>query len=277
MPPQEDDQSRLVRGLRRLSGIRTLPVMIALGLGLCAAGAFGQDGQEKSKALSGGVEFDVNSRYIWRSLAYSRGTVWQPSAWIGAGGFTFSVWGNYVLHHEENYFQFNEIDYRLSYAREFGRLKVEPAFTAYSYLHRPDSPTTGEFELLLSYDLGPFSIATAHFLDVGQNPGGYIGEIGLEFERAPSDVLTVNASARLTFANSKFNAYYVPLRKSALNAFVLELGLTIALTEAISIRPHLEWHRILDKDIKTALVTSTLVSAGNPSPLNIGVALSFQF
>jgi hypothetical protein len=254
----------------------TLPSFFSLAL-LFAAAAFGQDAAGKAKTLSGGAEFDINSRYIWRSLAYSQGAVWQPSAWIGTSGFTFSVWGNYVLHREENYFQFNEIDYRLSYAREFGPLKIEPAFTAYSYLHQPDSPTTGEFELLLSFDLGPFSIATAHFLDVGRNPGGYIGEIGLEFERTPSAALTVNASARLTFANSKFNAYYVPLRKSALNAFVLELGLTVALTEAISIRPHFEWHRILDQDVKAALTTSTFVSGGKASQLNFGVAFAIEF
>ena len=256
---------------------RVRPFIIVLAVGFCAAAAFGQEAGANAKVISGGAEFDVNSRYLWRSLAFSQGAVWQPSAWIGAAGFTFSVWGNYVLHQEENYFQFNEIDYRISYAREFGPLKIEPAFTSYSYLHQPDSPTTGEFELRLSYDFGPFSLATAHFFDVWRNPGGYIGEIGIEFERALSGDLTVNAAARVMFANSKFNAYYVPLRKTALNAIVLELGFTLSLTDAISIRPHMEWNLILDGALKTALATSTFVSLGNPSQLNIGVALGIEF
>jgi hypothetical protein len=236
--------------------------------------AFGRPAEEKSSKWTVGAEFDFNSRYIWRSLAFSQGPVWQPSVWAGISGFSVSAWGNFVLDKGPNVRQFNEWDYRFSYAKKLGRLTVEPAFTIYSYPNQIESetPTTGEVELLLSAELGPVTLETAHFFDVWENSGGYIGEVGIEVERKPLAGLTVTSAARVMFANAKFNAYYVPLRKPAVNSFVLELRLTYAVSEAISFRPHIEWNQILDEDLSGALAVSRSVSEGKSSLLNFGIA-----
>jgi len=261
---------------------RTIEKKILLFTTLClwlaAYGVFGQL-NESPPAWTYGAEFDLNSRYVWRSLAWSEGAVWQPSVWVGISGWTFSVWSNFVLHNEPNYHQFNEFDYRISYKKEFGHLKVEPAFSIYSYPNkdRIENPATAELELLASYDLGPLTLVTTHAFDVWDNRGGYIGEVGVEIEREPIASLTVIAAARLTFASARFNGYYVPLEKTAVNAFVLELGLTYDISNAVYIRPHVEWSQILDRDLKTALKTSTYLSVGKASLFNIGIAIGLAY
>lgn len=253
-------------------------VLVILSLGLPWTG-FGQE--KETAAVSYGAELDFNSRYIWRSLALSAGAVWQPSAWLGWSGWNFSVWGNYILGRETNRRQFNEVDFRLSYVKAWGAFTFEPSFIVYSYPNqdRTENPTTGEIEIQLTYDLGlaGLSLETAHFLDVWDNKGGYVGEIGIQFERDAAEKLVLAGAVRLTFANAKFNAYYVPLDKSAVNAFILELGLTYALTDRLSIRPHFEWNRLLDGDLEAAVASTSWVASGSPSPVNFGVAVVFEY
>lgn len=259
--------------------IRGSSLFLCLFLAMGTATVLGQD--EKPGALGYGAEFDFNSRYIWRSLAWSGGAVWQPTAWLSRSGLTFSVWGNFVLASEPNYLQFNEVDLRLSYKNEWGPLTFEPAFNIYSYPNqdKTENPTTGELEIDLSLDLGfaGLSLETAHFLDFWKNKGGYVGELGLAFEGDLTDDLVMNAAARLVFGNAKFNAYYVPLDKGAVNAVVLELGWTYAVSAPFYIRPHFEFNGLLDGDLKAAVAASPWVSSGKSTLVNIGVTVGVEY
>jgi hypothetical protein len=175
--------------------------------------------------------------------------------------------------------RFNEVDYRLSYTKEWGNFTFESAFNIYSYPNqdKEENPTTGELEIHASYAFAPFAISTTHFLDLWDNSGGYIGEVALEFEESPLDRLTVNAAARLTFANAKFNAYYVPLDKAAVNAVVFEFGLRVDLGERFYLRPHVEWTSLLDGEVKRAVAESPWVFSAKASLVNFGIALGVEF
>ena len=258
---------------------KAFPLFLLVLLALGPASGLGQE--ERSGAMTYGAEFDFNSRYIWRSFAWSKGAVWQPTAWLSRSGLTFSVWGNFVLNREPNYRQFNEVDFRLSYKKEWGAFTIEPAFSIYSYPNqdKAENPTTGELELRITYDLGlgGLSLETAHFLDLWENKGGYVGEVGIQLEQEAGANLILNAAARLTFANAKFNSYYVPLDKGAVSAFVLELGLTYTFSGPFYIRPHFEWNSLLDGDLKAAVASSSWVSSGKSSLLNFGVTVGVQY
>lgn len=250
-----------------------------VGIGLSAGLTVIGFAQAENSGWSSGFELDLNSQYIWRSLAWSEGTVLQPSVWVASSGLTFSVWSNFVLNNEPNRRQFNEIDFRISYELEVGGFILVPAFNYYAYPNQDkiENPATGEIELRVAYGMGDFTLETSHFLDIWENKGGYVGEVGLEYEKDAAEGLTIAAAARLVFANSKFNAYYVPFEKGALNALVLEAGLTYTFANGLYLRPHLEWNNMLDKNLRAAVEVSDWVSIQKPDLFNFGVALGFDF
>jgi hypothetical protein len=225
-----------------------------------------------------GAELDLNARYIWRSLVWNDKRVAQPSVWIGRSGWTLSAWSNFVLGDEPNRRQFNEVDLRLSYQTDLGPFAIEPAVNIYSYPHQDqtENPTTGELEIQVSCPLGPVTLETAHFFDFLKNGGGYVGEVGCEYETEPADNLTLSAAARLLFANAKFNEYYIPYDKGGIYSLALELGLTVRLSDSVTVRPHIEWNRLLDAGVRSAVAVSPWVAAGGSSVFNFGVAVGFE-
>jgi hypothetical protein len=225
-----------------------------------------------------GAELDLNSRYLWRSLIWNDKPVAQPSVWIGRSGLTFSVWSNFVLGDEPNRRQFNEIDCRISYGTDLGPVTIKPAVTVYSYPHQPaeDSPTTGELEIQLSCPVGPFVLETTHFLDFIAYSGGYVGEIGCEYEGEPGGGLSFDAAGRLTFGNATFMNAYIPYGKGGVHAFILELGLTVPVSGSVTLRPHLEWDRILDPGVRAAVEASPWLAAGRGSVILFGLAVGFE-
>lgn len=251
---------------------------LVLAVGLAAPSAAQTEG-DGGQAFTGGAEFDFNSRYIWRSLAWSQGAAWQPRVWLGRSGFELSVWTNFPLGDEPTKHKFNEIDFRLSFTKEWGNFTLAPAFNIYSYPNqdKEENPTTGEFELLAAYAFAPFTLSTTHFFDVWDNAGGYIGEVALEFEESPADGWTFDAAVRLSFGNAKFHAYYVPLEKAALSALVFEAGLTYNLSSTVYLRPHAEWTTLLDGEVKKAVAASPWVFSGKAALLNFGLALGVAF
>lgn len=256
---------------------KAMLILMAGCLALTAVpSAFGQD---KDEGWTSGIEADLNSKYIWRSLAWSEGLVLQPSFWTGTGGWSFTLWSNYVLNNEEYRHKFNEIDLRLGYEFDMGDFTIGTAVNIYTYPNQDAifSPTTAEFELLVAYTMGSFTFETTHFIDVWDNKGGWVGEIGVEYENAVSGSLTLAAAARVIFANTKFNEYYIPVGKAAVNALVLEAGLSYSLPGGFYIRPHLEWNTLLDKEVKDAVAVTDWLSLNKSSLFNIGVAVGFEF
>lgn len=255
-------------------------VVLAAAAVACLAPAVRAQSAEppKDSGWTVGAELDLNSRYLWRSLVWNDKRVAQPSVWLGRSGWTLSAWSNFVLGDEPNRRQFNEVDLRLSYQTDLGPFAIEPAVNIYSYPNQDpaENPATGELEIQVSYPIGPFSLETAHFFDFWKNAGGYVGELGCEFETDPAESLTLSVAARLLYTNAKFNEYYIPYDKAAVHSLVLELGLMVRLSDAITVRPHLEWNRILDAGVRSAIAVSPWVAAGRSSVFNFGVAVDFE-
>ncbi len=61
-------------------------------------------------------------------------------------------------------------------------------------------------------------------------------------------------TARLVFANAKFNSYYVRAgTPGAINSLVLEAGAIYAFRGGFYVRPHLEYNTILDSALRAAV------------------------
>jgi len=267
-------ESKEERAMNKLRFIVLAVFFTAVAVG----SGFAQDEPAKTSPFTCGAESDFNSRYIWRGLAWSRGASWQPGVWVGTSGFLFNAWASLPLGDEPNQYQFNEIDLRLSYAKEWGNFTLASAFNIYSYPNqdKTENPTTGELELAASCTFSSWTLLTTHYLDLIDNPGGYVGEMALEFEKKAAKNLLLNAAARLLFANAKFNDYYVPLKKAAVDTAVLEIRLTYNLSSAIYVAPHFAWSMLLDSEIKDAVAKSPWVFSDKPMLTSFGIAVGIE-
>ncbi len=162
-----------------------------------------------------GAAFDLNSRYVWRGLAFSDGPVFQPSLWWGISPVMISIWGNYVIGNEQYRGQFNEIDYSIQTEHSLGSLGVVGNINYYTYPHQYASPATGEAELILSHSLGSFEMSLTNSLDFIEYPGAYFVSLGLG---APHYICDNEFYHEFSFgwSSAKFNEVYIGANKSSL-------------------------------------------------------------
>ncbi len=226
--------------------------------------------QGTSSKVTYGVETDFNSRYVFRGLAYSQGTVNQSTAWVAVSGFTFYAWGNFVLNREPQHGEFSEIDIGVSYKREWKKLTVEPAFDYYFYRTPAPvkAPPTGEASLKISYPIGPTSIYAKQIFDIGSYRGAYFGEAGVAYEHKLNRKTTAQTTFGLGWASSKFNEAYVGVPKRAFNLIGAEFSVTYAPNSRFYLRPHFEFTRIADGQLRRYL--------NSPTIGNFGLALGFN-
>ena len=192
-----------------------------------------------------GVSLDYCSRYVWRGIAFSGGSVLQPSASLQYGGFNASVWGNFVLGREANRHQFNEVDYTLAYERSWGALTLSPAVQVYTFPNQPGVPNTGELAVTLSYALGDFALFTSQFVDFMEYDGAYFGLVGASYGHAVGPSVALSASVSCGWASDRFNEAYFGVHDSALDVASADLSLEWKPREGLSLRPHVGWSRIV--------------------------------
>ena len=231
---------------------------------------------EAARGWSYGGELDFNSRYVWRGLALSRGAVAQPSAWVSRRDTTFSIWGNIDLGKGANGAQgpsgrrrFNEIDVTLSRSLKIKRWTLEPGFQMYLYPRASDGASTGEIQLRLSR---PVRRALAYALlavDVLKFKGAGWAEIGLSREHEFNARLSGALGASLGFGSSRFNRVNLDAKGGALNAAMIDVSLSYALREHLSIRPHASWSTLLPERLRGHV--------DDPAILVVGVALESEF
>lgn len=215
-----------------------------------------------------GLESDYNPRYVWRGLAWSEGAVAQTSIWATGRGVTYSIWANSNLDSVDGR-QTNEIDYSVSWEREWRGIGLEPTFSVYTYPHQQDSPSTAEAGLKLSRPLGPLTLFTTHTVDVREYRGAYFGELGLNYERELGKHAELESSISLGWASARFNEAYIGPSTSAVNLASFELGITWQLRGGSYVRPHLGISRLLNRQLRDAV--------DDPSLVNFGVAAGVEF
>lgn len=216
-----------------------------------------------SSDLSWGGEADFNYRYVWHGIAFSRGPVLQPSVYISKYDLTLTVWSNLNLNNEPQRGQVTETDFILGYSRTWAGWKIEPTY--YVYLNRPphgqSDPATSEMWIKISHAAGPVSIFTTQTFDVQAYRGSYYGDAGVGYERKWGKA-AISSTASAGWASAKFNQAYIGPAKNAFNFLGGDFSVTYPLRPHFSIRPHVEASRIMDNELRRALTTPTVWSAG---------------
>ncbi len=226
--------------------------------------------EAKKKPFTVGADLDFLSRYVWRGLLWSDGPVFQPDVWISSHGFTFTVWGNIDLTDEPDRNSFNEVDFYFVYEGTFKKITLEPSINVWYYPSQLDSPTTAEFDLKVSYPIGPISLYTTQSVDIVQYQGAYFGDFGLFYEKEFFPNFSLETFASVGWANGRFNEVYVGIDKAALNVFTYNLTLYYYPVDFFFLKPHVEVTTLLNNSLKRALI-------GNPTQVAAGMAFGFEF
>lgn len=225
---------------------------------------------EVKPKINAGIEVDT-TRYIWRGLAFSRAPIEMTKLWVSVGRVTVTAVG-IVVNEETEIGKFKELDLLAVTTHEWKKLRVEPLL-AYFHFYRPATewpfPATGEAGVKVSYPVGRARFFTFQVLDVGHYRGAYFGQVGTTYERHLSERLKLNSSVAVGWASAKFNETYIGPSRPAWNVVETRLALTYALHRRVSLRPHVEFSRILDQQLRRHLTT--------PDIVNLGAAVGFHW
>jgi len=222
----------------------------------------------KNKGLNLGFELDFASQYVWRGIALSQGPVLQPSLWTTYRGFTFSIWGNFVLNDEPNQGQLNEVDFTLGYGRRSRHFFFNALMYFYLFPHQ-DVPATGEGSAVFGFEWASVRVYTNQNSDFIANPGSYFGIFGVSYEKKFHPKLTMKTTAELGWANGSFNQANFGVSKFAANLIDWELEFQWKLRSPFYLRPYLEVDVLLDSELRRSVAHPNIVSGG----LGVG----FQF
>jgi hypothetical protein len=217
---------------------------------------WGGKGEGKEPVVTWEVSADFISRYVWRGYAYSSHPVVQPDAQVGAYGFWLELWSNIDLtdeSHRGHTGRFNEFDPSINYNHSWGPFSIEPSVEFYFFPNQVDSPFTGEFDIILSYELGPVTLKSSHNFDIIRNRGSYFGDFGVSWEHEFSPKVSMETSSLLGWASGKFNETYGASSETTLNVFQWGLAVVYKPIEHLYLRPHMEVSALVDGGIRRAM------------------------
>jgi uncharacterized protein (TIGR02001 family) len=147
----------------------------------------------------------VNSRYVWRGLLVNNHAVFQPDVTVAGSGFEFNVWGSMDLtDNYNNQFEFNEVDYTLSYNWHTSRAEWSAGVISYVFPNTDLSSTTEAYVGVTLKHL-TFSPSVTAYYDFDEVDGLY-----LEFGTAHEFENGISLGATLGYASKDYvNGYFV--------------------------------------------------------------------
>jgi hypothetical protein len=217
--------------------------------------------EPESNSVTYGFEADFNSRYLWRGISFSRGAVFQPSVWVNSGPYKALIWANMNMADEANQGEFNEVDYVIGYTHEIKYVTIEPTLSLYSY------PNTGvessaEATVKVSKPVGNhLTVYTAQNLMFKDPAEAYFGEIGVTHEREFGK-WAQSAGVSLGYGSSKFNRYYLGVKRGGLNSLGAQVSWTYTSEKGYYVRPHFNASYTPDRRLREAAGKSSYFVAG---------------
>jgi len=206
--------------------------------------------------LAFSVHMDFYSRYVWRGFAASQGPVWQPSFTFSFYGVGISVWANFVMGNEPNQGEFNEVDFYLFYHRKVKNLVIDASLLNVLYpgvnsLSDDAGNPSLEFDLLLSYALGPidvFSFLAVRFISA---PGSIYWEGGLGYQKKLPKNFILQTSALVAVGDGRFNEFHVaPGVGTQLNLFEFNLSFDWMPYRGVHLVPSVQVSTLLPQAIR---------------------------
>jgi hypothetical protein len=204
-------------------------------------------GPDAEPVVTWGGEVEVTSRYVWRGFAYSDGAVIWPTLWIGARGFTASLFLNYDAASNPPW---NEYDLAVDFERSIGRLTLSAGYTRYVYYEGNLDDGTSEVMAGAEVALGQWAIFSTHAWDIQTYRGSYYLETGVAFEHVLDDESVIAADAGIAWWSKFIDQYTRDMETHITDGRVGPIFLNVSyerrLRGALAIRPRLSLMRIGD-------------------------------
>ena len=235
-------------------------VLLIVLLGCLMAPALAQGTSGKSiYSFSGSGDAAMVSKYIWRGQRLTDDWSLQPSVTLGAGGFSFNVWGTIDLtavNEGDSLFllenpimagdsglkgKFTEVDYTFSFAHSFEKASIDVGTIFYSFPERSASlATTTEIYGGVTLDTVPLAPSATLYVDVDET--GKSGSTGAYFLLGAGHSLPfshsvfpgVDLSFSLAFVNGGFGDFYYDTETGGVHDFNFTVSLPINLNETWS-------------------------------------------
>ncbi|MDM7994994.1 MAG: hypothetical protein QUT30_04820 [Acidobacteriota bacterium] len=219
----------------------------------------------------GDMEFEASgsvlSHYMWRGMRLSEGGVFQPSATVGAKGFSANIWANYQF--DPN--RWTEVDFTASYAGEKGNFKFEAGFVHYGVNEDEDSDEIfggiGHSNLLNP----SFKV----FVDVNAGKGAYL-QAGLEPSVPLGKDISLNfkAFAGYVLKNSYMGVNDGGFEFSNFYNADFQTSLSIPLNKNFSLEPMIGYSTSLSRNARQAIRNYSVSPRGDA--LYGGATLTFS-
>lgn len=247
----------------------------ALGLAcMWAPGALAEAPFEAS------VDVEVFSAYVWRGQVLTDKAVFQPGLTASKAGFTVNAWSSMNLDGTDTDGEFTEMDWTVSYAREFGIVGLEVGFVEYTFPNSTGEDGDGNVvalagtrEVYLSAGLDvPLAPTLTVVRDVDAVDGFY-GSLAVGHSFELTEMLSLELSASLGVGDKDYNDGYFGYGKSALNDLALGVAAPIALTDNLSLTPSVGYVWLPD----SSLADAAKETYGKKEIFFGGVSLSYAF
>lgn len=212
--------------------------------------------------ITAGAEVDLNARFLWRGMAFSRGPVVQPSVWVSSYGLTALVWANAMINDElPDGKHLSSVVPEFTYTYRYHALTIEPGLFIYASPSEADAPTTSEASLDVSYGLGRFRLISGTKIDVKSHRGAYFGTFGGEY-RHTVHRLTLRAFLAIGWATKAFNEAYFETSTAAFDVVEAGASLRYDLTRVFYLTLHTEAMTLLAHSLRSSVEEPTLVNGG---------------
>jgi hypothetical protein len=255
--------------------------------------------KQEADKVTGGVDLNVLSAYIWRGQEASRNSaVIQPSATISYKGFSVNVWGNldtkpYSTTADSYAAKYTETDYTISYAKKFGILQVTPGYI-YCALGAPydgaSAPLDSQ-EVFLTLRLDTLLSPTLTAYKEFDHYHTWYFLLGISHTFALHERVGLKLAASASYLKSEDSGTYAKYDSNSLattdkyNNFhdgTLSVSLPVTLARFLTVTPTASYVFPLCDDAKYEMKARGLQGTVNPADRNSsylygGVTLSFAF
>ena len=223
-------------------------------------------------AVSTRLDLAYVSKYVWRGLVANPGPSLQPSFAVTHGsGLSVNVWGSGDLtgvNGAEN--RLTDLDYTLDYSTNLVGRSVNAGVIYYTFPNTSFHSTTEAYGAVC-FDGSLATTLSANY-DFDEAGGCYASATASCACPAPwqkGEPLTVDLSARLSWASAGYNAFYFGADKAAFTDLLITASLPLKLSGGLSLIPSLSYSRVLDSDLRDSVAA--------PDNLWLAVAASMSF
>jgi len=242
------------------------PASAMAGAADSTAGA--ADSTVGASAITVGGELDVNSHYVWRGIAFSRGMVVNPSLTFARGELSLNLWANLDRDLRQQH-ALNEVDWTLGWSRSLLGVDVKPSAMLYTY---PETGLPGTVELMIELDrtlAGPVSTFTRQSVDVKQIRGAAFSSLGVACDLPEWRHVTLAGNLQYGRGWWRFASAYASPELEGLNVTSASVSATVNVPGAFTLRPHVDWYQVANRAVRSSITGS--------SPFVWGIALDGEF